>query len=448
MAAGKRNTNKRQQYAVPFPLPFLQEEHALLQQQQLLSRQSHDQKPQVHATSPSSIPKKPLHIHDRHWSPIDPLLEAIHLLFEWSKKLSHSKRDRAQSTLIPAEFHPRGGAVWVVRSKDMKILFQQGFFGMGTLSRSEPTWKQRTTAESGGDQGIKKSLQTEHCERKLQGIGSTKNLPPIFAFSFQGLSLEEITRRRRIERAQLKKEKLLNQQGASMAGSSISTVLVSSQGSPKPIHAAAGSLSPANDGSCQQSQLADDEDYEHLQLSLEEAFFLVFAVECIAVSLSESDSSSKRSFSAAPLTIQECWRRFAQSSLERVNINESSLHTSNSECFQWRADNPFIVRYVAYHYFRSQGWIVKDGLKYGTDFLLYRKGMVFGHSQYAVKVIPCPSLSAMEQEAGRRTRGMLLPQGPSSLLTPTPGLGQLHGVLSWQWLLTLNRVVAQVQKVG
>ncbi|GJJ70488.1 tRNA-splicing endonuclease subunit Sen2 [Entomortierella parvispora] len=365
MAAGKRNTNRRQQYAVPFPLHFLQEELALQHQHQLLSRQPHDQRPQVHAPSTPSIPKKPSHIHDQHWSPIDPLLEAIRVLYEWSKGLSHSKRNRAQLTLIPAEFHPRGDAVWVVRSEDIKILFQQGFFGKGTLSRSEPTWKQRTTAENGGD---------------------------------QGLSLEEITRKRRIERAQLKKEKQSSPQ--TMAGSSIQAIPAGSKGSPKPIHATAATLSLTNNIPSQQSHLEDDEDYEHLQLSFEEAFFLVFAVECISVTPSGQ--------SAVPMTIQECWLRFAQSSLEWTNTNESSLQTrrmsNSSGSFQWRADNPFIVRYVAYHYFRSQGWIVKDGLKYGTDFLLYRKGMVFGHSQYAVKVIPCASLDAVEQEMEQQGR--------------------------------------------
>jgi len=28
----------------------------------------------------------------------------------------------------------------------------------------------------------------------------------------------------------------------------------------------------------------------------------------------------------------------------------------------------FISRYVAYHNFRSKGWVVKTGIKYGADF--------------------------------------------------------------------------------
>ena len=31
-------------------------------------------------------------------------------------------------------------------------------------------------------------------------------------------------------------------------------------------------------------------------------------------------------------------------------------------------DNEFIVKYAAYHHFRANKWVVKSGLKYGTDF--------------------------------------------------------------------------------
>lgn len=120
-----------------------------------------------------------------------------------------------------------------------------------------------------------------------------------------------------------------------------------------------------------QRETDPDQNYEHLQLSLEEAFFLVFAIEVIEVTDSESSEHRTVAFS-----ILDCWRRFAQASMARPIITTSILPE-----FRLEPDNPFIVRYVVYHYFRSQGWVVKDGLKYGTDFMLYRKGMVFGHSQ-------------------------------------------------------------------
>jgi tRNA-splicing endonuclease subunit Sen2 len=45
-----------------------------------------------------------------------------------------------------------------------------------------------------------------------------------------------------------------------------------------------------------------------------------------------------------------------------------------------RPDDPFLVSYVAYHHFRSLGWVVKPGIKFAADWLLYRRGPVFSHS--------------------------------------------------------------------
>ncbi|XP_057561271.1 tRNA-splicing endonuclease subunit Sen2 isoform X3 [Hippopotamus amphibius kiboko] len=46
----------------------------------------------------------------------------------------------------------------------------------------------------------------------------------------------------------------------------------------------------------------------------------------------------------------------------------------------------FRTTYMAYHHFRSKGWVPKAGLKYGTDLLLYRKGPPFYHASYSVIV--------------------------------------------------------------
>ncbi|XP_057626523.1 tRNA-splicing endonuclease subunit Sen2 isoform X2 [Chionomys nivalis] len=74
--------------------------------------------------------------------------------------------------------------------------------------------------------------------------------------------------------------------------------------------------------------------FEHLQLSLEEE----------------------------PLTIVKLWQAFTA------------------------VQPTFRTTYMAYHYFRSKGWVPKVGLKYGTDLLLYRKGPPFYHASYSVIV--------------------------------------------------------------
>ncbi|XP_032628451.1 tRNA-splicing endonuclease subunit Sen2 isoform X1 [Chelonoidis abingdonii] len=89
--------------------------------------------------------------------------------------------------------------------------------------------------------------------------------------------------------------------------------------------------------------------FEYLQLSLEEAFFLVYALGCLSIYYNEE-----------PLTILKLWEVFSE-----VQPN-------------------FRTTYMAYHYFRSKGWVPKVGLKYGTDLLLYRKGPPFYHASYSV----------------------------------------------------------------
>ncbi|MCJ8744472.1 hypothetical protein PDJAM_G00119130 [Pangasius djambal] len=90
---------------------------------------------------------------------------------------------------------------------------------------------------------------------------------------------------------------------------------------------------------------------EYLQLSYEEAFFLVYALGCLSVF---RDGEA--------LSILQLWRMFRS------------------------AQPNFEITYAAYHYFRSKGWVPKSGIKYGTDLMLYRKGPPFYHASYSVVV--------------------------------------------------------------
>ena len=44
-------------------------------------------------------------------------------------------------------------------------------------------------------------------------------------------------------------------------------------------------------------------------------------------------------------------------------------------------DNPFLINYAVYHHYRSLGWVVRGGIKFCADFLLYKKGPVFTHAE-------------------------------------------------------------------
>ncbi|XP_058647237.1 tRNA-splicing endonuclease subunit Sen2 [Onychostoma macrolepis] len=85
---------------------------------------------------------------------------------------------------------------------------------------------------------------------------------------------------------------------------------------------------------------------EYLQLSYEEAFFLVYALGCLSVY-----------HSGEALSVAQVWT-----------------------VFRSRQPN-FCSSYAAYHYFRSKGWVPKSGVKYGTDFRsagVLRSAAVYG----------------------------------------------------------------------
>ncbi|XP_076233210.1 tRNA splicing endonuclease subunit 2 [Calliopsis andreniformis] len=91
---------------------------------------------------------------------------------------------------------------------------------------------------------------------------------------------------------------------------------------------------------------------ETLHLTFEETFFLLYGLGCL--NLVDFDGNL--------LDIDSAWHFFC------------------------KADKNFIQKYVVYHYFRSKGWVVKPGLKYGGDFLLYKQGPPFYHASYIVLI--------------------------------------------------------------
>nr|XP_020515766.2 tRNA-splicing endonuclease subunit Sen2 [Labrus bergylta] len=124
---------------------------------------------------------------------------------------------------------------------------------------------------------------------------------------------------------------------------------------------------------------------EYLQLSLEEAFFLVYSLGCLSVYLHQE-----------PLSILQLWRKFR------------SLRPN------------FISTYAAYQHFRSRGWVPKvgGGAKYGVDLMLYRKGPPFYHASYSVVI----------ERADDEFRG----SGPRPF--------------SWRSLAALSRITSNVSK--
>ncbi|XP_053203818.1 tRNA-splicing endonuclease subunit Sen2-like [Panonychus citri] len=98
---------------------------------------------------------------------------------------------------------------------------------------------------------------------------------------------------------------------------------------------------------------------ETLRLSLEETFFLAYCLGCLTV----TDPRTK-----SKLNLTQIWKTF------------SSIHSNNGDMVE------FAGYYAAYHYFRSKGWVVKSGTKFGCDFNLYKDGPAYYHALFSVIV--------------------------------------------------------------
>ncbi|KAL1698958.1 hypothetical protein EV121DRAFT_284445 [Schizophyllum commune] len=302
-------------------------------------------------------------------------------------------------------FDPATKSVWVIDMRSVLILWQRGFFGKGHLSRSEPSW-----------------LARQVNDRRAAAQGK--------------MTSEELTARRRSERKQFKLDRARAIAAAAAEAEAAfkerGEVVVPALSGPnipsaatwRPAQAAGSSTegsSITQGGSASETEHpslagndADEpiEDVEHLQLTLQEAFFLAYALDCLTVYDADTDTA---------LTLQDLW--LACQHAHTPHIQRSIAPDLHSITPSLSPDNPFLINYAVYHHYRSLGWVVRGGIKFCADFLLYKKGPVFTHAEFALAIIP--SYEALEERT----------------LNPEDG-----APYTWTWLSTINRVNAQVMK--
>lgn len=297
-------------------------------------------------------------------------------------------------------------SVWMSDEGDAFKLWTQGFFGKGNLSRSEPTWVARMRAETEarerGEMTAEQMTQKRREERKLLKIERARaavkagiQLPD--GVTALGGEWKEDTNEDAGGLWRGDEDMPTIQAGVSR----IKGLKYFSEEVKKPTTA----LSYENDA----FQVLDG--IEHFQLSMIEAFFLAGMLGCLEVCSQDG----------TVLSVDTLYRLCLSRQL-------SPTVSSSSYCAWARPDNPFLLNYVVYHHFRSLGWIVKSGTKFCVDFLLYKRGPVFSHAEFAVLVVP-----EYEEDADKH----------SSPFAPHHN----EGTKDWVWFSMLNRVNTQVQKV-
>jgi tRNA-splicing endonuclease subunit Sen2 len=117
---------------------------------------------------------------------------------------------------------------------------------------------------------------------------------------------------------------------------------------------------------------------EHTQLQPEEAFFLLFSLGCLSLRISPLDLSSS-STPPQRLSIISAFSLFLQAACPSIPASPSP---SVLDPRLNRLDSPFFLSYAAYHHYRSMGWVVRSGVKFCTDWVLYGPGgPVGGHAE-------------------------------------------------------------------
>ena len=150
------------------------------------------------------------------------------------------------------------------------------------------------------------------------------------------------------------------------------------------------------------------EEQEHFQLTLEEAFFLSYSLGALTI----LDPVTK-----SPLSNKDLFPLFRKSSYFPPLTNPSLA-----------PDDPFMLNYVVYHHFRSLGWVVRGGVKFAVDFMLYNRGPVFSHAEFAVVILPSYSDPYWSSDAFLRN------------------YVQSKEKRTWAWFHCINRVITQVKK--
>ncbi|SCU86219.1 LANO_0C07140g1_1 [Lachancea nothofagi CBS 11611] len=269
--------------------------------------------------------KYPLPIH-----PLDQLPELIpHNPVSWIHWLYCYL---SSTNSLPAKIHVEfssGKHITIADPKEMLYLWQNGFFGTAQLSRSEPTWKQRTLTRLGLEES---STALEHVteKRRLQRLEFKRERAGFEAIKLnlrcQGVAETEILRQEREFLKSLREREVVQLKES------------------EDVQLRSSDIELFNDD----NQLME---LEVLELMPVEAIFLTFALPVLDMS---------------PMTLVR--------SLLGDNPSYNNIHD-------------LCIMYVAYHHYRSHGWCVRSGIKFGCHYLLYKRGPPFQHAEYGIMVL-------------------------------------------------------------
>jgi len=124
--------------------------------------------------------------------------------------------------------------------------------------------------------------------------------------------------------------------------------------------------------------LGQGDEKEFLQLSVVEAFYLQDVGDCLSVKPGSLFSSPQEDTTTA-LSSEALWGILVE-----------------------RGGKEFVLEYCVYCHYRTMGWVVRGGLKFGVDFLLYSEGgPTRKHGELAVTIHTMDTNNSSEKRTRR-----------------------------------------------
>ncbi|KAF1918677.1 hypothetical protein BDU57DRAFT_511388 [Ampelomyces quisqualis] len=360
--------------------------------------------------------------------------------------LSHSFfPPKSHIVVHKAYFSSETQSIHVTDAASIRALWEQGFWGKGSLSRSEPQWLAG--------------------EKKKRGIEA-------------GKTSAEVTQNRREERKQFKLERAraqreaieqqLKEEGQLDPDGSLEELVEKGQATESPrgtiytpdaehVVTVSGDLitSEINKSVAQDTpswstsdaatpRIDYIQDQEHLQLTAEEGFYLSYGLGTLSVvtdCVGSDKGISHTSYSTWQLL--RLYALHADSPLPEAAMSQlqNAFHQRQMghDASRWTSsvptiepDNAFVLRYVVFHHFRSLGWVVRPGIKFAVDYLLYLRGPAFHHAEFAIMIVPSYSDRYWTQTGADKAGIEKRKEG--------------QGKKDWWWLHRVNRVQSSVFK--
>ncbi len=363
-----------------------------------------------------------------------------------------------QPTIYNGYFSSATSSVHVTDNTVVRKLWEMGFFGKGSLSRSEPTWLDSQSRKGGTSGEVTNKRREERRQTKLERAKKEQEAieEKLKEESHMNCSALKINTRDLdgivsvMESTSHTSDPTVNSNGsihgyddwkgqveakgtltppptstsseASLFNNSVTkkqarvksvrfspTIEAREFDLTSPIISPIKSPGPSPLTQQVPNSLPLAQNQEHLQLSHEETFFLVYGLGILKIYADDSDIVLPAS------SLLSLFRRY-------------SYFPPRSLSMQAEPDDPFMLSYAVYHHYRSLGWVVRSGVKFSVDYLLYNRGPVFSHAEFAVMMLPSYSHPYWsEREEQRKTV-------------------QTRSGKTWWWLHCMNRVQSQVKK--